>query len=153
MDSASDHSDSSSDREESRDVSQRTTYHMKKQQENQSKTNQTSRMNRSLLMSQGEPTLTKKQCEARSNLISKNLNFNLPIKLDQNNFTYWKAQILPIVRAFDLEEFLFGPVTSPQKYVEIIYEETGKKIKAINDEFLTWKKIDQLLRLDSLYSQ
>ena len=104
-----------------------------------------SQLNMSEFLRQEEPALTKKQREARSNFISKNLNFNLPIKLDQKNFIYWKAQILPIVRAFDLEEFLFGPVTSPQKYVEVTDEQTGKKIKEISDDFLTWKKIDQLL--------
>ncbi|KAI9160735.1 hypothetical protein LWI28_011054 [Acer negundo] len=109
-----------------------------------------SRLNRSEFMNQEEPVLTKKQRKARSNLISKNLNFNLPIKLDQNNFVYWKAQILPIVRAFDLDEFLFGPVRRPQKYVETKDEETGETVKTINDDFLTWKKIDQLLVDDIL---
>ncbi|TXG59508.1 hypothetical protein EZV62_014081 [Acer yangbiense] len=97
-------------------------------------------MNRSQFMSQDEPTLTKKQRENRSNLISKNLNFCLPIKLNQNNFVYWKAQILPIVRAFDLEELLFGPVISPKKYIEIKDEETDSMIKAISDDCLTWPK-------------
>ncbi|KAK2665307.1 hypothetical protein Ddye_003881 [Dipteronia dyeriana] len=70
------------------------------------------------------PTLTKKQRETRSQLIAKNLNFSLPIKLDQNNFIYWKAQILPVVRAFDIEEFLFTPAQSPKKCVEIEDEDT-----------------------------
>ena len=91
------------------------------------------------------PVLTKKQREARSSLIAKNLNFSLPIKLNQNNFTFWKAQIMPIVRAFDLEEFLVGPVKCPQKYVEERDEETGETIQSISDDYLTWKKIDQLL--------
>ncbi|KAL5744585.1 hypothetical protein ACOSQ2_027701 [Xanthoceras sorbifolium] len=63
------------------------------------------------------PKLTKKQRENQSQLISKNLNFNLPIKLDDNNFIYWKTQILPIVRAFDLEDFIFGLTTCPVKFV------------------------------------
>ncbi|KAK2649350.1 hypothetical protein Ddye_016839, partial [Dipteronia dyeriana] len=67
------------------------------------------------------------------------------IKLDQNNFIYWKAQILPIVKAFDLEEFIFGPVRSPQKYIEVEDEETDEMTLNINNEFLNWKKIYQLL--------
>ncbi|KAL5758933.1 hypothetical protein ACOSP7_021544 [Xanthoceras sorbifolium] len=59
------------------------------------------------------PKLTRKQRENQSQLISKNLNFNLPIKLDDNNFIYWKTQILPVVRAFDLEDFIFGATTCP----------------------------------------
>ena len=94
-------------------------------------------MNRTQPMSQDAPSLTRKQREARSNLISKNLNFSLPIKLNQNNFVYWKAQILPIVRAFDLEEFLFGPIISPQKFVDVEDEETGETVQMINDDYLT----------------
>ncbi|KAK2640772.1 hypothetical protein Ddye_022535 [Dipteronia dyeriana] len=112
-------------------VNRRTANHM--EQDVRSKTNQK------------VPTLTKKQRKVRSQLIAKNLNFSLPIKLDQNNFIYWKAQILPIIRAFDLEEFIFGPVKSSQKYIEFEDKETGEMVLNISDEFLNWKKIDQLL--------
>ncbi|KAK2653796.1 hypothetical protein Ddye_013652 [Dipteronia dyeriana] len=49
------------------------------------------------------------------------------------------------VRAFDLEEFLLGPVRYPQNYIEDRDEETSESIRTINDEYLNWKKIDQLL--------
>ncbi|KAL5788367.1 hypothetical protein ACOSP7_005316 [Xanthoceras sorbifolium] len=91
------------------------------------------------------PRLTKKQRENQSQLISKNLNFNLPIKLDDNNFIYWKTQILPVVRAYDLEDFIFGSTTCPAKFVMEIDEESGTAIQRYNDDYLAWKKIDQLL--------
>ncbi|KAL5831806.1 hypothetical protein ACOSQ4_017160 [Xanthoceras sorbifolium] len=91
------------------------------------------------------PRLTKKQQENRSQLISKNLNFNLPIKLDDNNYIYWKTQILPVIRAYDLEEFIFGSTRCPAKFVESIDEESGESIQTYNDDYLNWKKIDQLL--------
>ncbi|KAL5860758.1 hypothetical protein ACOSQ3_002074 [Xanthoceras sorbifolium] len=91
------------------------------------------------------PKLTRKQKENQSQLISKNLNFNLPIKLDDNNFIYWKTQILPVVRAFDLEDFIFGATTCPSKFVDSVDEESGEHIQCYNDDYLVWKKIDQLL--------
>ncbi|KAL5845588.1 hypothetical protein ACOSQ3_009112 [Xanthoceras sorbifolium] len=91
------------------------------------------------------PALTKKQREVQSQLISKNLNYNLPIKLDQTNFIYWKTQILPVVRAFDMEEFIFGPTKCPDKFVQITDSTSGEITLNYNDEYLNWKKIDQLL--------
>ncbi|KAL5856926.1 hypothetical protein ACOSQ3_004384 [Xanthoceras sorbifolium] len=88
------------------------------------------------------PKLTKKQRESQSQLISKNLNFNLPIKLDDDNFIYWKTQILPVVRTFDLEDFILGVITCPVKFVQIIDEESSEQISAYNDDYLNWKKID-----------
>ncbi|KAL5776192.1 hypothetical protein ACOSP7_009118 [Xanthoceras sorbifolium] len=82
------------------------------------------------------PKLTKKQRENQAQLISKNLNFNLPIKLGDDNFIYWKTQILPIVRAFDLEDFICGATTCPAKFVQIIDEESGEMISAYNDDYL-----------------
>ncbi|KAL5753587.1 hypothetical protein ACOSP7_021807 [Xanthoceras sorbifolium] len=38
--------------------------------------------------------------------LAKTLHFNLPIKLDENNYIYWKTQILPAVNALDLENFI-----------------------------------------------
>ncbi|KAL5807575.1 hypothetical protein ACOSQ4_030308 [Xanthoceras sorbifolium] len=91
------------------------------------------------------PKLTRKQRENQSQLIFKNLNFNLHIKLDDNNFIYWKTQILPVVRAFDLEDFIFGATTCPPKFVSSVDEESGEHIQCYNDDYLVWKKIDQLL--------
>ncbi|KAL5790184.1 hypothetical protein ACOSQ2_005072 [Xanthoceras sorbifolium] len=38
--------------------------------------------------------------------LAKTLHFNLPIKLDEDNYIYWKTQILPAVNALDLEEYI-----------------------------------------------
>ncbi|KAK2652929.1 hypothetical protein Ddye_012785 [Dipteronia dyeriana] len=55
------------------------------------------------------------------------------------------AQILPAIRAFNLEEFLFNPSKSPYKFVEIEDEETGESIQTLSDDYLKWKKKYQLL--------
>ncbi|KAL5837667.1 hypothetical protein ACOSQ3_014836 [Xanthoceras sorbifolium] len=91
------------------------------------------------------PILTKKQREVQSQLISKNLNYNLLIKLDQTNFIYWKTQILLVVRAFDMEEFIFGPTKCPDKFVQVTDAVSGEITLNFNNEYLNWKKIDQLL--------
>ncbi|KAL5777012.1 hypothetical protein ACOSP7_009938 [Xanthoceras sorbifolium] len=88
------------------------------------------------------PQLTKKQRENQSQLIFKNLNFNLPIKLDDNNFIYWKTQILPVIKAFDLEDFIFGSSKCPSKFIDAIDEDSGESIQTYNYDYLTWKMID-----------
>ncbi|KAL5778585.1 hypothetical protein ACOSQ2_009322 [Xanthoceras sorbifolium] len=76
------------------------------------------------------PKLTKKQRENQSQLISKNLNFSLPIKLDDNNFIYWKTQILPIILAYELEDFIFGATKCPSKFADSVDEESGEQIQS-----------------------
>ncbi|KAL5766857.1 hypothetical protein ACOSP7_017474 [Xanthoceras sorbifolium] len=73
------------------------------------------------------------------------LNFNLPLKLDHDNYVIWKSQVLPAIRAYDLEEFILGESICPMKFVEKLNEETGDFVRSINEEFLKWKKTDQLL--------
>ncbi|KAL5758033.1 hypothetical protein ACOSP7_020644 [Xanthoceras sorbifolium] len=45
--------------------------------------------------------------------LAKTLHFNLPIKLDEDNFIYWKTQILPAINALDLEDFIDSTKTPP----------------------------------------
>ena len=39
------------------------------------------------------------------------------IKLNRSNFLYWKFQILPIVKAHGLEDFLFGTKLKPYEVI------------------------------------
>ncbi|KAL5856397.1 hypothetical protein ACOSQ3_003855 [Xanthoceras sorbifolium] len=45
--------------------------------------------------------------------LAKTLHFNLPIKLDESNYIYWKTQILPAINALDLESFIDETKTPP----------------------------------------
>ena len=38
--------------------------------------------------------------------LAKALNFNLQVKLDNDNYISWKARVLPIIKAFELEDFI-----------------------------------------------
>ncbi|KAL5837905.1 hypothetical protein ACOSQ3_015074 [Xanthoceras sorbifolium] len=76
---------------------------------------------------------------------SMKLNFNLPIKLDRNNYLFWKAQALFEIRAYNIEDFIFESRPSPPKFVETISFETNEVIRRISNDFLIWKKNDQPL--------
>ncbi|KAL5767184.1 hypothetical protein ACOSQ2_013967 [Xanthoceras sorbifolium] len=76
-----------------------------------------------------------------SSAFTSHLNFNLPIKLDRTNYLFWKAQVLPAIRAYNLEEYIFESKPAPKKFVV----EQGAVTTKVSDEFLAWKKNDQLL--------
>ena len=61
--------------------------------------------------------------------LAKTLTLNLPIKLDRNNFVYWRALILPAIRALELEGFINSSKPEPQKYVKV------NKEVIVNDEY------------------
>ena len=63
----------------------------------------------------------------------------IPMKLDSNNYLYWKALVLAIVRAFDLLLFINKIDLSP-KYIQL---EDNESI--VNPDFLNWMWSDQLL--------
>ncbi|KAL5812032.1 hypothetical protein ACOSQ3_026982 [Xanthoceras sorbifolium] len=56
-----------------------------------------------------------------------------------------EVQISPAIRAFGLEEYVFSSMKCPQKYVESIGEESGEVVQTYNDDYLTWKKNDQMI--------
>lgn len=76
--------------------------------------------------------------------IAKSLNF-VPIKLDNSNYLFWKAQILATIRAFDLVQFIHKS-SSPSKYIPNPDTEAERSDTTIlNPEYLTWIRSDQLL--------
>ncbi|KAL5810166.1 hypothetical protein ACOSQ4_026734 [Xanthoceras sorbifolium] len=53
------------------------------------------------------------------NSIAKTLNFNLPVKLDRDNYVHWKAQVLPAIQAYELDDFISGLQSIPPQFVEV----------------------------------
>ena len=43
----------------------------------------------------------------------------VPLKLDHENFSFWRSLIFPSVRVFDLEDFLLGIRICPPKFVSL----------------------------------
>ncbi|KAL5737446.1 hypothetical protein ACOSP7_030207 [Xanthoceras sorbifolium] len=77
--------------------------------------------------------------------VAKTLNFHISIKLDSNNFLYWKAQVLPAIRALELDDFVTGVRPCPPKFIEAVNDESGEKTMILNGAYSSWRKADQLL--------
>ncbi|KAL5797917.1 hypothetical protein ACOSQ2_002737 [Xanthoceras sorbifolium] len=66
--------------------------------------------------------------------LAKTLHFNLTIKLDEDNYIYWKTQILRAINALDLEEYIDNSKHPPPQIEQ-----------QPNKEHQRWKKSDQIL--------
>ncbi|KAL5764684.1 hypothetical protein ACOSQ2_017278 [Xanthoceras sorbifolium] len=83
----------------------------------------------------GLPPLTTATIPVSStSAFTSHLNFNLLIKLDRTNYLFWKAQVLPAIRA----------KSAPNKYIVEQNAGTSEVTTRVSDEFLAWKKNDQL---------
>ncbi|KAL5861380.1 hypothetical protein ACOSQ4_002676 [Xanthoceras sorbifolium] len=80
--------------------------------------------------------------------LAKTLHFNLPIKLDEDNYIYWKTQILPAVNALDLEEYIDSSKHPPSQFISVqVTDESGNVRLELqpNKEYQKWKKSDQIM--------
>ena len=59
------------------------------------------------------------------------------IRLNQSNYNHWRSQILPTVRAYDLENYLLGTITPPIKFMN--------DQSTVNPAYSQWLRLDQLL--------
>ncbi|KAL5854737.1 hypothetical protein ACOSQ4_004539 [Xanthoceras sorbifolium] len=82
---------------------------------------------------------------SKTSAFASHLNFNLSIKLDRKNYLFWKAQVLLAIRAYNLEEYIFESKPAPKKFIEVQGENFDEVTTKVSDEFLAWKKNDQLL--------
>ncbi|KAK9104520.1 hypothetical protein Scep_021364 [Stephania cephalantha] len=53
-------------------------------------------------------------------VVAKSFNFNLPFKLNESNFSYWKVQVRAAVRALGLELLLTTPRSNVLSDVSLI---------------------------------
>ncbi|KAL5828055.1 hypothetical protein ACOSQ4_019852 [Xanthoceras sorbifolium] len=51
--------------------------------------------------------------------LAKTLNSNVPMKLDKSNYIYWKTQVMPAIRALDLEYYISGLAVIPEPYIDV----------------------------------
>ncbi|KAL5761091.1 hypothetical protein ACOSQ2_019929 [Xanthoceras sorbifolium] len=51
--------------------------------------------------------------------LAKTLNSNVPMKLDKSNYIYWKTQVMPAIRALDLEDYISGLAVIPKPYIDV----------------------------------
>ncbi|KAL5830411.1 hypothetical protein ACOSQ3_019879 [Xanthoceras sorbifolium] len=78
-------------------------------------------------------------------LIAKSMNFNLPIKLNSDNYIYWKALVLSAIRTIELDDFITGARLCSNKFIESTAANGVDKELIINPDFLEWKRFDQFL--------
>jgi len=64
-----------------------------------------------------------------------------PIKLDSNNYLFWKAQILATIRAFNLISFINKSEKTPVKYLPDP-DSGDPNAQKVNEEHLAWLKSD-----------
>lgn len=66
-------------------------------------------------------------------------------RLTEENYHYWRAQVLVTVGAHDLEDHLIGlsPCPSPFIFVKNVNESSA--LKQPNPQYHVWKKCDKLL--------
>ncbi|KAK6164044.1 hypothetical protein DH2020_000908 [Rehmannia glutinosa] len=65
------------------------------------------------------------------------------LRLDRNNYNFWKAQVLSTVRAHGFEGFLFGIVSTPPKYSSPSTSD-GSDL-CLNPDYVSWVRKDQYL--------
>jgi hypothetical protein len=69
--------------------------------------------------------------------------FSIPIseKLTKANYSLWQAQVLPTIRAAQLEDLLTGHEAKPAKTVSVTVE--GKEVQQPNPAYTKWVARDQ----------
>ncbi|EXB29463.1 hypothetical protein L484_022135 [Morus notabilis] len=63
-------------------------------------------------------------------------NYSPPVRLDGRNYLTWRCAVLPLIRAFNYEGFIFGTHPSPPKYLQDqppIAQENGPVAPAVSD--------------------
>ncbi|KAL5766650.1 hypothetical protein ACOSP7_017267 [Xanthoceras sorbifolium] len=80
--------------------------------------------------------------------LAKTLHFNLYIKLDEENYIYWKTQVLSTINAFDLEDYIDSSKSPPTQFINVQVDNGngGSRIEQQpNREYHKWRKSDQIL--------
>ena len=68
----------------------------------------------------------------------------LTLRLDRTNYNFWRAQVLPSVRAHNLEGFLLGSIQPPAQFVDTAGS-NGVVTRVINPDYVVWNRQDQYL--------
>jgi hypothetical protein len=72
------------------------------------------------------------------------LSHLLPVKLTQDNYLLWRAQIVPLLRSYDLLGFVNGTYPCPPDRITILTE-GGRMMDVQNPEYRAWLKQDQAI--------
>jgi hypothetical protein len=73
--------------------------------------------------------------------IPASLSIPVSEKLTRENFPLWRAQVVPAIRAAQLEGFIEGTERVPMKTLEV--KKDSKKVLILNTDYATWCVCDQ----------
>ncbi|KAF0904992.1 hypothetical protein E2562_039333 [Oryza meyeriana var. granulata] len=73
--------------------------------------------------------------------IPASLSIPVSEKLTRENYLLWRAQVLPAIRAAQLEGFLDGSESEPPKTLTV--DKDSKKMEVANPDYVTWRVRDQ----------
>ncbi|KAM6585304.1 hypothetical protein CsatB_012306 [Cannabis sativa] len=65
-----------------------------------------------------------------------------PLRLDRSNYFFWRSQVLPAIRAHDLEDILLRRTPRPAQRIP---ESEGSTNLVRNPDFTRWMRLDQFL--------
>lgn len=65
--------------------------------------------------------------------------------MGEKNYAYWKSQIFPALRAYELEGLVTGEKPCPSPFISQKLDDSGKFVEQSNSEYTLWKKLDQFL--------
>jgi hypothetical protein len=83
-------------------------------------------------------------------VVSASLSIPVSEKLTRDNHHLWCVQVLPAIRAAQLEGFLDGSKKAPEKNLEI--EKDSKKLTVPNPDYAVWRVCDQHVLTDLVTS-
>lgn len=66
-------------------------------------------------------------------------------RLTEENYHYWRAQVLNSVAAHDLEDHLTGLITCPPPFILVKTDSSPGGVKQKNPQYTLWKKHDRFL--------
>ena len=67
----------------------------------------------------------------------------LTIKLDRANYSFWRSQVIPALRAHDLEGYVLGTEICPSQFTDHISSDVSSK--QVNSAFTLWIRMDQAI--------
>jgi hypothetical protein len=74
-----------------------------------------------------------------------NMNHTLYIKLNKDNYTFWKTQILAYLKGQDAYQFIDGTSLAPRQVIPNPSIEPGAPATIPNLEYMLWSQKDQMI--------
>ncbi|KAL5756686.1 hypothetical protein ACOSP7_021124 [Xanthoceras sorbifolium] len=98
----------------------------------------------SIGMVRSDPMITPNSTDFAA--LAKSINLNIPVQLDRDNYVHWRAQVLPAIKAFELDNFISDLKPILAKFVEVVSSNASVKETVVNKEYSSWRMADRLFK-------